>query len=108
VLLRWLWLLCFPWYPAVRSVFALWDASELLAVLSGARRGGMFGIVDEAAARVTEVTYNDTSHRSRHEQETDLQRKQRKEKEKAKQQRKLQQQHRESRHKHQRLEMQLA
>jgi hypothetical protein len=38
-------------------VFALFDVSELEAVLAGKRRGGMFGIVDEEAPRVTVVNY---------------------------------------------------
>lgn len=41
-------------------VFALFDVTELQAVLRGKRRGGMFGIVDEKQPPVTEVRYNDT------------------------------------------------
>lgn len=50
-------------------VFALFDATELQAVLSGKRRGGMFGIVDEKRPAVTEVRYNDTQTTNRQSQD---------------------------------------
>lgn len=40
-------------------VYALFDVSELQAVLEGKRRGGMFGIVDAPPAAVTQVTQPD-------------------------------------------------
>jgi hypothetical protein len=38
-------------------VFALFDASDLMHVLEGRWRGGMFGLVDQPPPKVTEVAY---------------------------------------------------
>ena len=58
------------WFKIVRGinnmrfeeecVFALFDVSELQTVLTGRKRGGMFGIVNEKAPATTEVKYNET------------------------------------------------
>jgi len=55
------------WFKIVRGVnnmrfeeecvFALFDASDLMHVLEGRWRGGMFGLVDQPPPKVTEVAY---------------------------------------------------
>ena len=47
-------------------IFATFDVSELLQVLRGKSRGGMFGIVDEEPPRTTEVRWNDTKTAAGH------------------------------------------
>lgn len=47
-------------------IFATFDVTELLRVLQGKSRGGMFGIVDEKPPRTTEVRWNDTKAAAGH------------------------------------------